>query len=142
MEARFPMLDDTPEKAFPNVNRNTVQDTQVRTLSGAWQFSQGPSMLEWPQISNFIRNTFGASTPDNGFMNNAWDFSKDALWDVGVWKIGILTSATLQHQFLNFRPRSRLQTIPSHQISCNNSSRQIFQIIKVNPLLQLDYLHI
>ena len=142
MEARFPMPDDMPEKVFSNVNRNTIQDTQVRTLSGAWQFSLGPSMLEWPQISNFIRNTFGASTPDNGVMNNAWDFSEDALWDVGVWKDWDLDLGDITAPIPEFQASVRLQTIPSHQISCNNSSRQIFQIIKVNPLLQLDYLHI
>jgi hypothetical protein len=87
MDARFPTLDEPPEKACSGVNRNTVQ-AYAEALPVGWQFSAGPSMPKWPQRStDLISNSFGASISDSGFMGGStWDFSNDALWNAGVWE--------------------------------------------------------
>jgi hypothetical protein len=51
-------------------------------------------MPEWPQQNKDFTprpiehapNTFRVSGPNRRFLNDSWDLSKGALWDMGVWE--------------------------------------------------------
>lgn len=94
MEGRLPALDDNSERALSKVQWDTVQEIDSVEQPARWEFSAGPMMPEWPQQNTYFAtrstehtpNTFGEGGPNRGILNDTWNFSEGALWDVGVWE--------------------------------------------------------
>lgn len=88
------MLDDNSERALSKVQGDTVQEIESVEQPARWEFSAGPMMPEWPQqntdftprSTEHTPNTFGASGPNRELLNDTWNFSEGALWDLGVWQ--------------------------------------------------------
>jgi len=84
------MLDTLIEQDPPCLDWNTVEEHG----EAGWQFSAGPSMPEWPQITqNIGSNSFGTGE----FIGNAWGFPDDVLFDAKFWEdwdLGIDNIAT------------------------------------------------